>query len=354
MNFPACGDQPLLSFCIPTYNRAGTLLPLVRRVLQHPGDEIQVVVMDNGSTDDTLARLANIEDHRLIVRTNGTNRGVLFNVVNVLIAGNARYSALLLDKDSLDPSLIPEFLDFLRNAQPCCGYCEYDKPLDAPLRWFEAGEVALRGVAYSCHHPTGYFFRTDDLRDIDIAGRFTGYEFVGHFPFEFMHAELCLRGPAAIYQAPLFHPEVLQVGASVKSYGTNASKEDAFFSPKGRLKMAVNFSVHILGLPLAARLRRQLVLDRFAQGLWHATAGYRALMADEAICDHYHIGTRRISRLEQLATAWGFYRGFVSRLRAASRDPSSPSGSALLLDTARRAVRRVGRRLGLRSNLHAG
>lgn len=345
---PVSADQPLLSFCIPTHNRAITLLPLVRRVLQHLGDEIQVVVMDNGSTDDTLTRLAEIQDPRLIVRANMTNRGVLFNVVNVLLAGDARYSALLLDKDSLDPALIPCFLEFLRTAQPRCGYCEYDRPLDTPARCFEAGEAALRGLAYSCHHPTGYFFRTDDLRDIDIAGRFTGYEFVGHFPFEFMHAELCLRGSAAIYQAPLFRPEVLKVATSAKSHGTNAAKEDAFFSPKGRLKMAVNFSIHILGLPLSAHLRRQLVLDRFAQGLWHATAGYVALMADEAICEHYHIGTRRIGRLEQLSIAWGFYRGFVSSLRADRRVASPPSGPVILLDTARRAARRVGRRLGLR------
>jgi len=338
-------SPPLLSLCIPTYNRCATLVPLVRRVLSMPGDEIQVVVLDNGSTDDTLARLAEIGDPRLIVRSNGVNRGVLFNVVNVLVQGTASYSILLLDKDSLDPALIPDFLEFLRHERPECGYSKYGLPVGTPPRSFPAGEAALRAVAYSCHHPTGYFFRTESLRRIEAAKRFTDFDFVGHFPFEFMQAELCLLGKGAIYQAPAFSPEVLQLSKSTKSHGTDASKEDAFFSPKGRLKTAVNFSKHIMTLPIPAALAKQLVLDRFAQGLRQSTLGYRYVLGNESICEHYHIEARTLGWLKMLRIAWWFFLQFSQQLIERDARRTKLSRAVLLADTFQRLQRAVARRL---------
>lgn len=338
--------QPLLSFCIPTYNRVGSTLPLVRRVLESPSDEIEVIVSDNGSTDDTLAQLATIDDPRLLVIQQRVNRGALFNQVNVLVQGQGIYSALLLDKDSVDPTFIPLFLDFLRRESPATGYCEYHLPAGTPARIFAQGGEALRGMAYSCHHPSGYFFRKADLREIRIVERFSDHEVVGNFPFEFMQAELALRGPAAIFQEPVFIPEALEAARAIKSFTINGMKEDAFFLPKGRLNTAVRFSSHILGLPLAADLKRQLVLDRFAQGLSFATIDYRMIMANEAICDHYHIATRRVGLLELLPIAVGYYRGFVRQLKAAQQGADHPNEFAVLIDSARRLFRRLGRRLG--------
>jgi glycosyltransferase involved in cell wall biosynthesis len=341
---------PLLSFCIPTYNRVGSVLPLVHRVLESSSAEIEVVVSDNGSTDDTLAQLATIIDPRLTVIRNEINRGALFNQVNVLLQGRGTYSVLLLDKDSVDPAFIPSFLDFLQRESPVTGYCEYHQPAGTPARLFQQGGDALRGMAYSTHHPTGYFFRKADLHDIHIVERFSDHGSVGNFPFEFMQAELALRGPAAILQEPVFVPESLEAAQAVKSFTINGAKEDAFFTPNGRLKIAVKFSSHILGLPLPVVLKRQLVFDRFAQGLWHSTVGYRAVMANEAICDHYHIATRRVTMLALVPVAVNFYCGFVRQLGAIHQSPERPTWMDIAVDTARRVVRRLCRRLGLRSS----
>ncbi|MDQ5896012.1 MAG: glycosyltransferase [Pseudomonadota bacterium] len=348
MKFEATASAPLLSLCIPTYNRSSTLLALVRRILSQNCADLQVVVLDNGSTDDTLTRLSEIDDPRLVVLSNGVNRGVLFNVVNVLVQGTGTYSALLLDKDLLDPTLIPGFLQFLREAQPECGYCEYGLPVDAAPRRFETGAPALRGVAYSCHHPTGYFFRTDSLRAIDITTRFTDYEVVGHFPFEFMQAELCVRGPAAIYQTPIFSPEVLQLAKSAKSHGTHAGREDAFFSPKGRLKMTVNFSHHISSLAIDPAVKRELIIDRFAQGLRQSTVEFRRLMADGNICDHYHIAPRRIGALETLRTGWWFHRQFSDRVLRCAPVEAKLTQGRLLVGMLRRFRQAISRRLARR------
>jgi len=301
---------PLLSFCIPTYNRAEILLSLVLRLLKTSSDEIEVVILDNYSSDNTLSQLATIDDPRLVVISSKTNRGALFNQVNVLLQGRGVYSVLLLDKDSVDPALIPAFLDFLVRESPSTGYCEYNKPVKTPPQIFQIGAAALCGVAYSCHHPTGYFFHTADLHEINILGRFTDSDHVGNFPFEFMQAELCLRGPGAIFQEPVFSPESLEAAQAIKSFSINASKENAFFSPEGRLKLAINFTNHIQSLPIPPSIKRQLILDRFAHGLFAATFGYRAVLCNTIICSHYHITTRRVGMLELVGIASKFYRLF--------------------------------------------
>ena len=333
-----------LSFCIPTYNRSLTVVALVRLILKCPAPDIEVVVLDNGSTDDTLLQLEAIMDPRLVVSSNGINRGVLFNVVNVMLHGCGRYSVLVLDKDFVDPMQIELFRDFLVQTNPACGFCEYGAASAHQPETYQLGIDALRNVAYSTHHPTGYFFRTSLLHELNIASRFTEYDYVGHFPFEFIQAECCLLGQAAIYHPPVFATETLS-SAAIKSFGTNAANEEAFFSPKGRLKMAINFSIHIKSLSISQSEQRELILKRFTQGLLQSTFGYRSLMGSEIICRHYHVASRKMSAIEVLRMAWMFYRGFSLALIHSHNGELQLSNSDIFSFTFRRLCRSIKRRL---------
>lgn len=59
--------MPAVSVIIPTYNRAGLLLASVESVLSQSFRDIEVIVVDDGSTDDSLSVLATIRDDRLRV-----------------------------------------------------------------------------------------------------------------------------------------------------------------------------------------------------------------------------------------------------------------------------------------------
>jgi len=54
-----------VSVVIPTYNRAGTVIDAVRSVLAQHFEDFELIVVDDGSTDDTEARVAAIADDRL-------------------------------------------------------------------------------------------------------------------------------------------------------------------------------------------------------------------------------------------------------------------------------------------------
>lgn len=57
----------LVSVIIPTYNRAHTLGRAVRSVLQQSHEDLELIVVDDGSTDQTPAVLAGFPDSRLRV-----------------------------------------------------------------------------------------------------------------------------------------------------------------------------------------------------------------------------------------------------------------------------------------------
>lgn len=302
-----------LSICIPTYNRAQNIHRLVTDVLQCGDPSIEVVVLDNGSTDDTLSILEAIKDERLHVYSNGENKGVLYNILQVLNKGRGKYVVFSTDKDHIDFGAISEFKSFLlRHPGVVCGYCEYDSKAEIELEVYPKGYQAVKKIGYVGHHPTGYFFKNEQLKSINMTNRFNDYDFVGHFPFEFVFAELCLMGDGAIYHKPIFSPETIEMAAKQKSLGTNANLEEAFFSPQGRLKMAINFSRHINTLPLLLNEKQSLIVDRFMQGLMAATMGYSAIMKNNNLCIHYHTKSRDINRKEMLIIGLNFYKQFLN------------------------------------------
>lgn len=59
-------NEPAISVVVPTYNRAGTIRDALAGLLTEPV-ALEVVVVDDGSTDDTLAVLAGLTDPRVRV-----------------------------------------------------------------------------------------------------------------------------------------------------------------------------------------------------------------------------------------------------------------------------------------------
>lgn len=67
--------MPLVTVIIPTFNRAYCIERAVNSVLSQSYEKIECLVVDDGSTDDTLERLKKINDPRLKV-ISSKNRGV--------------------------------------------------------------------------------------------------------------------------------------------------------------------------------------------------------------------------------------------------------------------------------------
>lgn len=68
-------NEPLVSVIIPTYNRRNTILASVNSVLNQTFKNIELIVVDDCSTDDTISILEQINDKRLKVIKHSENKG---------------------------------------------------------------------------------------------------------------------------------------------------------------------------------------------------------------------------------------------------------------------------------------
>lgn len=61
------GERPLVSVVIPTFNGAAFIVETLRTILAQTETDLEVIVSDGGSTDETLQFVAGIDDPRLRV-----------------------------------------------------------------------------------------------------------------------------------------------------------------------------------------------------------------------------------------------------------------------------------------------
>src|SRR5713226_2266618 len=113
--------KPLVSAIIPTHNRAHIICEAVESVLGQTYSHIEVIVVDDGSTDDTLARLKQYGDRiRVVSQVNSgpsaaRNRGIA--------ASRGELIAFLDSDDIWLPQKIELQVALLQRAGasvPCC------------------------------------------------------------------------------------------------------------------------------------------------------------------------------------------------------------------------------------------
>jgi glycosyltransferase involved in cell wall biosynthesis len=99
-------QSPLITIGIPTYNRAALVRNCVASALAQSYQNIEVLVSDNASTDDTLAILKSINDKRLRVLTSPENVGAVNNFSKCIREAKGDYLTLVSDDDILDPTFL--------------------------------------------------------------------------------------------------------------------------------------------------------------------------------------------------------------------------------------------------------
>lgn len=73
---PTQEANPLVSVILPTYNRAATLDRAVQSVLSQSYQNLELLLVDDGSTDETAAYVATLQDERLQYLQQEQNQGV--------------------------------------------------------------------------------------------------------------------------------------------------------------------------------------------------------------------------------------------------------------------------------------
>jgi glycosyltransferase involved in cell wall biosynthesis len=96
-------DEPLVSICIPTYNRAAMIGKAIESALDQTYRNIEVIVVDNASSDDTTSVVAAYKDERLRYVRNDRNLGLFGNFNRCIDLAQGVYLHILHSDDYIDP-----------------------------------------------------------------------------------------------------------------------------------------------------------------------------------------------------------------------------------------------------------
>ncbi|MDR1123022.1 MAG: glycosyltransferase family 2 protein [Elusimicrobiota bacterium] len=145
---------PLLSVCIPTYNRARFLSALLDSIYAQKTPEIEVVVSDNASTDNTREIVKKYPD--IIYRRSGKNLGFDANVLRAVALAKGKYCWLVGDDDALAEGALEYLLQNIKSNYAF--YAVAADLCDGELKPLQ------RGYAYIKHAKDGEVFDLSKTR----------------------------------------------------------------------------------------------------------------------------------------------------------------------------------------------
>ena len=139
-------EAPEISILVSSYNHASFVADAVRSCLEQSGVALEVLVIDDGSTDDSVAQLRSIQDPRLRVFTQ-ENRGLSRALNRVLAEARGSWVKFLPSDDRLLPDCLAKQLAAAHGS--IASFClpevvdAFLRPLEdpAPQAWFDVPEA---------------------------------------------------------------------------------------------------------------------------------------------------------------------------------------------------------------------
>jgi len=98
--------NPRVSICIPTYNRAHSLRRTLESALDQPGSDVEIIVLDDSSSDETFAVASEYRDARLRIERTAQRLGAAQNFNRCLDVARGGYVKVLCDDDVLYPAAV--------------------------------------------------------------------------------------------------------------------------------------------------------------------------------------------------------------------------------------------------------
>ena len=123
-------EAPRYSVLIPAFNHAAFIEEAVLSVLEDGGDQIEVIIVDDGSTDDTPSVLRNIAtDDRVAVHTQ-ENQGAHAALNRLLGLARGEFFFILNSDDAFEPGRLQRLADRLEHCPEAAIVCSHLRIID--------------------------------------------------------------------------------------------------------------------------------------------------------------------------------------------------------------------------------
>lgn len=154
-------NQPIVSVLMPVFNTEKYITQAVESILQQSFSDFELIILNDGSTDNTSKIIGEFNDHRIRIINLNENQG-LVNARNRLVAeAKGRYIAFLDADDIAVPSRLEEQVNFMdRDEADLCGsacyslYEDMGRAKPSKERYTDADIRALITISSPLCNPT--------------------------------------------------------------------------------------------------------------------------------------------------------------------------------------------------------
>jgi glycosyltransferase involved in cell wall biosynthesis len=142
-----------ISICIPQYNRIDYLLQSLKTIEEQSYDDIEVVISDDCSTDDTQARIKNLQTtyrFPIVYHRNRMNLGYDANYRKSIELGSGVYCLVIGNDDGINgKNRIKQLVDYLYQLDlPEIGFCNFVEDHDRSRLISRAANTTVLGSGY--------------------------------------------------------------------------------------------------------------------------------------------------------------------------------------------------------------
>ncbi|MBC5581184.1 glycosyltransferase family 2 protein [Anaerofilum sp. BX8] len=180
--------QPKLSICIAVYNQINLVKQCIESILKYQGNNIEIIVGDDCSTDNIQEMLELFSDMRIKYYRNDANLGHDMNILEMLRKCTTPYAFLLRSRDKLFGKEIPHILSYIEKY-PKASYFAFSAvdELGNPVlkfsdREYAAGEDAAQAHTKIFVHPSGNLYSLKGL-DFNKLQEYLSQYFQNHYAF---------------------------------------------------------------------------------------------------------------------------------------------------------------------------
>ena len=113
--------QELVTIAIPTYNRAGFLKTAIESCIKQTYQNIEILVLDGGSTDNTKQVVESFNDSKIVYYKNAENIGMMRSWNRCIELSGGEFIIILGDDDTLHTNFINETMKIYKKY-PSLGF----------------------------------------------------------------------------------------------------------------------------------------------------------------------------------------------------------------------------------------
>lgn len=124
------GNNPLVSFLIPSYNHEKYVTTCLDSVLSQTYSNFEIIIIDDCSKDATVSKIIDYKDSRIVFSKNTFNRGMNGTLSETYKKAQGKYIVLLASDDYVESDYLEKMVYYFETKKDCTVLYPGIQPID--------------------------------------------------------------------------------------------------------------------------------------------------------------------------------------------------------------------------------